>query len=109
LPPSWRSPASGSQSTIASPIAARKIADLCPACEIGLMLIAAAARGLLKAAAAEAWRMAARDCVIEHGVVRGSRRRAAYADLAAEAALLSLPAIVFLASGRSIRLRSAHG
>ena len=94
---------------VANPDAARKIADLCPACELGLMLIAAAARSLLKAVAAGSWRMATRDCVIEHGVVRGSRRRAAYADLATDAALLSLPAIVFLASGRSIRLRSAHG
>ena len=94
---------------LADPDAARMIADLCPACELGLTLIAAAARSLLKAAAAEARRMATRDCVREHGVVRGSRRQATYADLAADAALVSLPAVVFLSSGRSITLRSAHG
>jgi len=94
---------------VADPDAAPMIADLCPACELGLTLIAAAARSLLKAAAAEAWRMATRDCVIAQGVVRGARRQAAYADLAADAALLPLPSVVFLASGRSIMLRSAHG
>jgi hypothetical protein len=92
---------------VADPDAAPTIADLCPACELGLTLIAAAARSLLMAAGA--WRMATRDCVIAQGVVRGARRQAAYADLAADAALLPLPSVVFLASGRSITLRSAHG
>jgi isoquinoline 1-oxidoreductase beta subunit len=94
---------------VADPDAARTIADLCPACELGLTLIAAAACSLLKAAAAAAWSIATRACVVEDGVVRGSRRRAAYADLAADAALLPLPRVVFLSSGRSIKLRSAHG
>jgi len=94
---------------VAAPDATRTLADLCPVCELGLTLIAAAARSLMKAAAAAAWRVATHDCLIERGMVRGLRRQASYADLAADAALVSLPAVVFLASGRSIKLRSTHG
>jgi isoquinoline 1-oxidoreductase subunit beta len=88
----------------------RTIVDLCPAAELGLALIAAAGRGLLKAAAAEIWGIPLRDCVTERGMVRGSsRQRTSYADLAADAALLDLPGIVTLTSGRPIALRRAHG
>jgi hypothetical protein len=94
---------------VVDPDNARAIADLCPACELGLTLIAAAARSLLKAAAAEVWSIATRDCVAERGMVHGLQRWASYADLAADAALLPLPAVVFLASGHPIKLRPAHG
>jgi isoquinoline 1-oxidoreductase beta subunit len=94
---------------LAGPGAARTIADLCPACELGLALIAAAARSLLTMAAAEIRCMAPRGGVVGRGMVRGARRRATYADLTADAALLPLPAVVFLSSGRSIALRSTRG
>jgi len=66
------------------------VADLCPNCALGLMLIAAAANALVKAAAAT------RDCATASGI-------------AADAALVPLPSVVTLASGRSVTLRSAHG
>jgi len=94
---------------VAAPDGMRTMADLCPAAELGLTLIAATARTLLQGAAAEAWNIATCDCGIEQGMVRGLGLQAVYADLAADAALIPLPAVVFLASGRPVALRSRHG
>lgn len=82
------------------------IADLCPACELGLALLAAVARTLLTTAAAELWNVAVSECVVESGLVLGGSawRLASYADLASDAALLALPDVVFLTSGRRVAL-----
>jgi len=84
------------------------IADLCPPCELGLTILAAAARALLRAAAGEIWSVAAGNCTIQAGVIacRDPQRSASYGELAGDAALLTLPDLVTLRSGQRI---SAHG
>jgi isoquinoline 1-oxidoreductase subunit beta len=84
-----------------------RTSDLWPTCESAFTLIAAVARTLLVTAAAEDWNIAVSDCVVEKGVVHGRRAQqtASFADLSGHAALLAIPGVVILASGRRVALR----
>jgi hypothetical protein len=78
-----------------------RIVDVCPATERSLQACAAAARILLRQAAAEIWRVAVGDCATIQGCVQASGRSAAYGDLAADAALETMPPHLPLGHGVS--------
>jgi isoquinoline 1-oxidoreductase beta subunit len=86
----------------------RRIADLCPACEVSLAFLGAIVRTLLVAAAAEVWKCAPGKCVLERDRITWRRRSASYAELAADAALVALPSVVTTRRGRRMELRTWH-
>jgi hypothetical protein len=79
-----------------------RIVDLHPVAERSLQACAAAARALLLEAAAEAWRVSSDRCETASGLIRTAGRAIAYRDLAAEAALASIPNRLRLRCGRFV-------
>jgi isoquinoline 1-oxidoreductase beta subunit len=82
--------------------AGSRIIDLHPVAERSLQACAAAARALLLEAAAETWQVSSDRCETASGLIRTTGRAIAYRDLAAEAALASIPRRLSLRCGRLV-------
>jgi len=82
------------------------IVDLGPAGARSLLILAALARSLLEAAAAEEWEISPEECVADSGLIVDSAwtRKISFGDIAKDAALLRLPPVVTLRSGEPVLL-----